>query len=119
MGKHAQKLLVYLDQNFLSNMSKADINEKVRPGVAPFRETNSQDTAYRSIIIVSARRRKGSMLRLPVKRRRATLASDPSRNSRPELIADDGQGMLFPACPIPRQRPDRKAGHAPGVKEKE
>ena len=31
MGKHTQKLLVYLDQNFLSNMSKADINEKVRP----------------------------------------------------------------------------------------
>jgi len=25
------KLLVYLDQNFLSEMSKADINEKVRP----------------------------------------------------------------------------------------
>lgn len=31
MGKHSQKLLVYLDQNFLSEMSKADINEKVRP----------------------------------------------------------------------------------------
>jgi hypothetical protein len=28
------------------------------------------------------------------------LASNPSRNSRPELIADDGQGMFFPACPI-------------------
>jgi hypothetical protein len=44
------------------------------------------------------------------------LASNPPRNSRPELIADDGQGMFFPACPIPWQRPDRKAGHAPGVK---
>ena len=31
MGKRSQKLLVYLDQNFLSEMSKADINEKVRP----------------------------------------------------------------------------------------
>jgi len=31
MGKRTQKLLVYLDQNFLSEMSKADINEKVRP----------------------------------------------------------------------------------------
>src|ERR1039457_1666978 len=31
MGKRTQKLLVYLDQNFLSDMSKADINEKVRP----------------------------------------------------------------------------------------
>jgi hypothetical protein len=28
------------------------------------------------------------------------LASTPSRNSRPELIADDGQGMFFPACPL-------------------
>src|SRR5215472_18636761 len=41
-----------------------------------------------------------------------------SRNSRPELIADDGQGMYFPVCPIPWQRPDRKAGHAPGVKSR-
>lgn len=56
-------------------------------------------------------------LMMPVKRRRATLASDPLRNSRPELIADDGQGMFFPACPIPRQPPDRKAGKAPGVKD--
>ena len=31
MGKRTQKLLVYLDQNFLSEMSKADVNEKVRP----------------------------------------------------------------------------------------
>jgi hypothetical protein len=36
-------------------------------------------------------------LMMPVKRRRATLASAPSRNSRPELIADDGQDMFFPA----------------------
>jgi hypothetical protein len=33
MGKHSQKLLVYLDQNFLSEMAKADIREKVRPEV--------------------------------------------------------------------------------------
>jgi hypothetical protein len=31
MGKRTQKLLVYLDQNFLSEISKADVNEKVRP----------------------------------------------------------------------------------------
>jgi hypothetical protein len=31
MGKRTQKLLVYLDQNFLSEMAKAGINEKVRP----------------------------------------------------------------------------------------
>jgi hypothetical protein len=47
---------------------------------------------------------------MPVKRRRAMLASTPSRNSRPELIANDGQGMFFPACPIPWYRPDREAG---------
>jgi hypothetical protein len=45
------------------------------------------------------------------------LASNPSRNSRPELIADDGQGMFFPACPIPWHRPDRKAGRGLGLKE--
>ena len=32
-------------------------------------------------------------LRVPVKRRRAMLASNPLRNSRPELIANDGQGV--------------------------
>jgi hypothetical protein len=47
---------------------------------------------------------------VPVKRKRAMLASTPSRNSRPELIVDDGQGMFFPACPIPWHRPDREAG---------
>jgi hypothetical protein len=31
MGKRTQKLLVYLDQNFLSGISKAGINEKVLP----------------------------------------------------------------------------------------
>ncbi len=52
----------------------------------------------------------GINLELPVKQRRALLASNPLRNSRPELIADDGQGMFFPACPIPWHRPDREAG---------
>jgi hypothetical protein len=31
MGRRTQKLLVYLDQNFLSGISRADVNEKVRP----------------------------------------------------------------------------------------
>jgi hypothetical protein len=31
MGRSTQKLLVYLDQNFLSEISQADVNEKVRP----------------------------------------------------------------------------------------
>ena len=31
MGKRTKKLLVYLDQNFLSGISKAEVNEKVRP----------------------------------------------------------------------------------------
>jgi hypothetical protein len=45
------------------------------------------------------------------------LASTPPRNSRPELIVDDGQGMFFPACPIPWHRPDREAEPGPGVKD--
>ncbi len=40
---------------------------------------------------------KGFTLNMPAKRRRATLASAPSRNSRPELIADDGQSTFFTA----------------------
>jgi transposase InsO family protein len=39
---------------------------------------------------------------MPVKRKRAMLASNPSRNSRQELIADDGQGVFLPARPIDR-----------------
>ena len=45
------------------------------------------------------------------------LASKPPRNSRSELIADDGEGMIFPACPRPWHRPDRKADRAQGVKD--
>jgi hypothetical protein len=47
------------------------------------------------------------MLMMPVKRKRAMLASNPSRNSRPELIADDGQGVFLPARPIAWLGPDR------------
>jgi len=41
------------------------------------------------------------------------LASNPSRNSRPELIADDGQGVFLPARPIAWPGPDREAGRRP------
>jgi hypothetical protein len=34
------------------------------------------------------------------------LASNPSRNSRPELIVDDGQGAFLPARPIAWAGPD-------------
>jgi hypothetical protein len=54
---------------------------------------------------------------VPVKQKRAMLASNPPRNSRPELIANDGQGMIFPACPKTWHRPDRKAGRGPGIKD--
>jgi hypothetical protein len=47
------------------------------------------------------------MLMMPVKRKRAMLASNPSRNSRPELIADEGQGVFLPARPIAWPGPDR------------
>jgi len=67
--------------------------------------------------IASIRGRNAFMLVVPVKRRWATLASAPSRNNRPELIADDGQGMFFPACPNPLApaRPESEA--RPGGKK--
>ena len=37
------------------------------------------------------------------------LASTPSRNNRPELIANDGQGVFLPARPITWPGTDRKA----------
>ena len=41
------------------------------------------------------------------------LASNPSRNSRPELIADDGQGARLPERPIAWPGPgDHDAGAA-------
>jgi hypothetical protein len=60
------------------------------------------------MIIISIRYGNSFNLMMLVKRRRAMLASNPLRNSQPELIADDGQGVFFPACPIPWQRPGRK-----------
>jgi hypothetical protein len=60
------------------------------------------------MIIISIRYGNRFNLMMLVKRRRAMLASNPLRNSQPELIADDGQGAFFPARPIPWQRPDRK-----------
>jgi len=35
-------------------------------------------------------------LRVPVKRRGALVATNPSRNSRPELIADDEKSVILP-----------------------
>jgi hypothetical protein len=34
------------------------------------------------------------------------LASNPSRNNRPELIVDDGQGVFLPSRPIAWAGPD-------------
>jgi hypothetical protein len=46
------------------------------------------------------------------------LASNPSRNSRPELITNGGQGMFFPACPkYPGTGPTGKRDSGPGVKK--
>ena len=47
-------------------------------------------------------------LMMPVKRRRALLASNPLRNSRPELIADDGQGVFSSGASysLARTRPE-------------
>ena len=48
------------------------------------------------------------ILIVSVKRRRAMLASNPSRNSRPELIADDGQGVFSSGASysLARTRPE-------------
>jgi hypothetical protein len=47
-------------------------------------------------------------LKMPVKRRRAMLASIPLRNSRTELIADDGQGVFSSGASysLARTRPE-------------
>jgi hypothetical protein len=47
------------------------------------------------------------------------LASTPSRNSRPELIADDGKGVFFPARPIAWHGPDREAAPQVQVYQKQ
>jgi hypothetical protein len=48
------------------------------------------------------------MLALSVKQTRAMLASTPSRNSRPELIADDGQSVLLLARSTAWLGPDQR-----------
>lgn len=48
------------------------------------------------------------MLAVSVKRMRAMLASTPLRNSRPELIADDGQGVLLLARSTAWLGPDER-----------
>jgi hypothetical protein len=40
------------------------------------------------------------MLALSAKRKRAMLANNPPRNSRPVIIADDGQGVFLLSRPI-------------------
>jgi len=48
------------------------------------------------------------MLAVSVKRMRAMLASNPLRNSRPELIADDGQSVLLLARSTAWLGPDER-----------
>jgi len=48
------------------------------------------------------------MLTVSVKRKRAMLASTPSRNSRPELIGDDGQSVLLLARSTAWLGPDER-----------
>jgi len=48
------------------------------------------------------------MLAMSVKRTRGMLASNPLRNSRPELIADDGQGVLLLARSTAWLGPDER-----------
>jgi hypothetical protein len=48
------------------------------------------------------------MLAVSVKRTRAMLASTPLRNSRPELIGDDGQSVLLLARSTAWLGPDER-----------
>lgn len=48
------------------------------------------------------------MLAMSVKRTRGMLASNPLGNSRPELIADDGQGVLLLARSTAWLGPDER-----------
>lgn len=54
MGKRTQKLLVYLDQNFLSNMSKADVNERVRPEFKEIYELLHQGFVDEKLVVPSS-----------------------------------------------------------------
>ena len=60
------------------------------------------------MIIRGARERQDFMLREPVKRRRAMVATNPSRNSRSELIDNDGKGVPLPSRLIARPGPDQR-----------
>jgi hypothetical protein len=54
MGKSTKKLLVYLDQNFLSEMSKADLNEKVRPEFSDIYELLHQGFLDEKLVVPSS-----------------------------------------------------------------
>ena len=54
MGKRTKKLLVYLDQNFLSEMSKADVNEKVRPEFKEIYELLHQGFIEEKLVVPSS-----------------------------------------------------------------
>jgi hypothetical protein len=56
----------------------------------------------------SFRLRNSFMLAVSVKHTRAMLASNPLRNSRPELIADDGQSVLLLARSTAWLGPDQR-----------
>jgi hypothetical protein len=51
MGNRTQKLLVYLDQKFLTEMSKADANEKVRPEFKEIYELLHQGFVDEKIVV--------------------------------------------------------------------
>ena len=53
-GKRTKKLLVYLDQNFLSEMSKADVNEKVRPEFKEIYELLHQGFTDEKLVVPSS-----------------------------------------------------------------
>ncbi len=50
------------------------------------------------------------MLALSVKRKRAMLANTPPRNSRPEVIVNDGQDVLLLPRPTARVRARTRGG---------
>jgi hypothetical protein len=51
MGKRTLKLLVYLDQNFLSEMAKAGINERVRPEFKEIYELLHRGFVYEKLVV--------------------------------------------------------------------
>jgi hypothetical protein len=54
MGKRTKKLLVYLNHNFLSEMSKADVNEKVRPEFKEIYELLHQGFIDEKLVVPSS-----------------------------------------------------------------